>query len=303
MMYKPFKLNSLITLVLLMIIASSCKKEEIKDLPIAHFHFVINPLNFYEVIFTNTSQQADNYKWDFGDSHTSTEENPVHIYSSDGTYTVRLTAINETGDSASYSEVIYIASIEPPYNILAGYGSKEWRFLRDGTNALGVSPNAGSFGLWWGLANDGSSPCVFKQTWTFNINGTFDFDDAGQMWGEVHVFEGTAVYETCFEAIPANMVNKDGADVSAWLSDTHNFDYDPFEGKLTVSGEGAWMGNIKVTPEGDVAVPQSSITYDISIVQGSVCDTMLISLTHTDWYRGFKYVSYHNPADEPDLVE
>lgn len=44
--------------------------------------------------FTNTSQHADTYLWNFGDDSTSTEVNPVHQYALPGTYTVTLTTEN-----------------------------------------------------------------------------------------------------------------------------------------------------------------------------------------------------------------
>ena len=52
------------------------------------------------VTFTNNSINADSYEWDFGDGETSTEENPVHVYSTSGEYTVTLTATNGCGPSA-----------------------------------------------------------------------------------------------------------------------------------------------------------------------------------------------------------
>lgn len=42
------------------------------------------------VIFTNTSQNAVDYKWDFGDGDTALTANATHIYSSAGTYKVIL---------------------------------------------------------------------------------------------------------------------------------------------------------------------------------------------------------------------
>ncbi len=54
-----------------------------------------------KTVFTNTTKFANSYKWDFGDgSAVSTEENPEHTYTVVGTYTVKLTATNEKGDSA-----------------------------------------------------------------------------------------------------------------------------------------------------------------------------------------------------------
>ena len=42
--------------------------------------------------FTSTSVNATEWFWDFGDGTTDTTENPVHTYSSPGSYTVCLTA-------------------------------------------------------------------------------------------------------------------------------------------------------------------------------------------------------------------
>ena len=42
--------------------------------------------------FTNTSEHAFEFFWEFGDGATSTEENPVHIYADLDEYTVTLTA-------------------------------------------------------------------------------------------------------------------------------------------------------------------------------------------------------------------
>ncbi|MEO8795063.1 MAG: PKD domain-containing protein, partial [Daejeonella sp.] len=42
--------------------------------------------------FTNRSQEADSYLWDFGDGSTSTEENPSHLYTDYGEFNVTLTA-------------------------------------------------------------------------------------------------------------------------------------------------------------------------------------------------------------------
>jgi PKD repeat protein/subtilisin-like proprotein convertase family protein len=59
-----------------------------------NFTTIINEL---VVDFTNTSQNADSYSWDFGDGNTSTLENPTHTYGQSGNYTVILTATNSCG--------------------------------------------------------------------------------------------------------------------------------------------------------------------------------------------------------------
>ncbi len=67
-----------------------------------------------QVAFTNTSSNADEFKWDFGDgSPTSSEENPVHTYTADGTYTVTLTTSNECGETVTTSTVVVSVSGAP----------------------------------------------------------------------------------------------------------------------------------------------------------------------------------------------
>ncbi|MEW5924650.1 MAG: PKD domain-containing protein, partial [Candidatus Zixiibacteriota bacterium] len=49
------------------------------------------------------------WSWDFGDSETSTERNPQHIYATPGTYSVTLTVTDDCGkDSESKEEYIYV---------------------------------------------------------------------------------------------------------------------------------------------------------------------------------------------------
>jgi len=60
-------------------------------LPIANFTTTNNNLT---ATFTNQSQHAFTYNWDFGDGNTSTDQNPTHTYTQAGNYIVILTAIN-----------------------------------------------------------------------------------------------------------------------------------------------------------------------------------------------------------------
>ena len=67
----------------------------VNDVPTAAFSFDTNDQG--EATFTNTSSNATSYLWDFGDGTTSTDPNPVHIYSSSDFYTVIMTATNACG--------------------------------------------------------------------------------------------------------------------------------------------------------------------------------------------------------------
>lgn len=64
--------------------------------------------------FTNNSTgNAVSYLWSFGDGQTSTEESPVHIYDSEGTYSVTLTAFNPNGCDSSVT-AINLINIDHP---------------------------------------------------------------------------------------------------------------------------------------------------------------------------------------------
>lgn len=75
----------LFPLILLVILLISCKKDkaEIEDQTLkACFGTKINTIGDGVVQFTNCSENAKSYLWDFGDGKTSEEVAPTHVYSS-----------------------------------------------------------------------------------------------------------------------------------------------------------------------------------------------------------------------------
>jgi PKD repeat protein len=74
-------------------------------LPEAAFSFEVNN---YFVSFSNTSQGAVSYLWDFGDGATSTDQNPQHQYSGAGQYEICLKAISEAGCEAIFCQTMSI---------------------------------------------------------------------------------------------------------------------------------------------------------------------------------------------------
>jgi PKD repeat protein len=81
-----------LSLVLSMILVS-CESS-----PIAMFSANPgNPVVGEEVWFTNESDNAYDFEWNFGDGYISNEPNPVHKFTSTGTFTVVLKVWSESG--------------------------------------------------------------------------------------------------------------------------------------------------------------------------------------------------------------
>lgn len=104
-----YKLNGTYK-VKLTLINSNGKTEiaqeiNINDAPKPLIKFLYNNLGNGKISFVNESENADSYKWDFGDGATSIEKNPQHYYTLNGTYKVKLTGKNINGETELIKEV------------------------------------------------------------------------------------------------------------------------------------------------------------------------------------------------------
>jgi len=93
------------------------------------------------------------WSWTFGDSGTSTEQNPSHTYTANGTYTVSLTASGPGGSSTETKTNYITVNIPPP------------------TAAFTGEPEEGAAPLVVGFT-DMSSGTVTTWSWTFGDSGT-----------------------------------------------------------------------------------------------------------------------------------
>ncbi|MFH2143613.1 MAG: PKD domain-containing protein [Bacteroidota bacterium] len=92
-------------ILFILFIFCSCQKE-----PIANFSLVsTTACTGEEINIINISDDAYDWLWDFGDSTTSTDENPYHTYNHAGKYKINLTAYSKNGKkTASVSKDITI---------------------------------------------------------------------------------------------------------------------------------------------------------------------------------------------------
>jgi PKD repeat protein len=95
--------------LILALILISCEKT-----PVAQFHTsTVKPDVGQTVLFTNDSQNAAQFEWDFGDGYGSTEANPSHVYTGTGVALVTLKAISKSGlsDQATIDMEIMIPTL------------------------------------------------------------------------------------------------------------------------------------------------------------------------------------------------
>lgn len=101
--------------------------------------------------FFDRSTGGDTHSWDFGDSATSTEKNPVHTYAQPGTYDVRL--IVNPGSSCT-DTVIQTVTVEDNQTVAGRLSGGGTICLGDRSPVISLQDHKGSV-LRWELSRDG----------------------------------------------------------------------------------------------------------------------------------------------------
>jgi Zn-dependent metalloprotease len=123
--------------------------------------------------FTNQSQAAASWLWDFGDGGSSTEENPTYTYNAMGTYTVSLTAANEFGsDTMTKTNYITVTAPQPP---IADFVASPTDITIG--NSVQFTDTSLENPTSWSWTFEGGTPAAStaqNPTVTYNTEGTFD---------------------------------------------------------------------------------------------------------------------------------
>ncbi len=93
-------------------------RDSLNELPIADFAWTPeSPTDLEDAAFTDRSSDPDGHvvawSWNFGDGKTSSDDDPVHRFADDGSYTVTLTVTDNRSGTASASKVIVVRNVGP----------------------------------------------------------------------------------------------------------------------------------------------------------------------------------------------
>jgi gliding motility-associated-like protein len=116
--------------------------------------------------FINSSTGAESYLWNFGDGATSTEENPIHLYESAGTYTITLTVQSATTCNGIDSTQRTITITTPEQITL-----ENTVFCGEENYVLSVPSNEGTFS--WSPADSLSNPNSSSTTYNGSESQSF----------------------------------------------------------------------------------------------------------------------------------
>lgn len=125
-----------------------------------------SPIEFTD----NSVYFPTSWEWDFGDGNTSSDQNPTHTYTENGTYTVSLTVSNQFGSDTETKEMYIeidlpsLPAVVAPLNVCEG----------DMTNIQVTANNNGDI-LWF--ENEGDATPFFTGTSnSFNLGlGNYDY--------------------------------------------------------------------------------------------------------------------------------
>ena len=151
---------------------------------------------------TNTPQS---WIWEFGDGETSSDQNPIHMYSQPGTYTVSLTVTNLLGDDVALSaEPVVFQLLETPEVEEEVSGCDGEEVFLTGTSATGTLAWYNAMDSLIGSGN--SVPVLLSESNNFfyakSVNDDFETVNVGPDDGSIGIgnyhnteFTGTVDFE------------------------------------------------------------------------------------------------------------
>jgi PKD repeat protein len=229
--------------------------------PIANFSSNVSegfaPLT---IQFTDLSENATEWKWNFGDGITSIEQNPVHTYSTEGNYNVNLTVSNENGTNSINSTINAIPYLVPVANFSSNVSE-------------GVAPLTVQF--------TDLSENATEWKWDFGNNGVVDSTDRNPIYEYlvpgVYTVNQTVINENGTKQVLNNCDNLGSTDYDYYVTRT-------IDTTNKVEGTGSFRcvttstGNVYILLRNTSRWNLSSATYILANVKAPEGKSMVLRL-------------------------
>lgn len=217
-------------------------------------------------ILTNTTEGAFLTNWVMENNGEESGEVVEVVYPIKGTYDVTMTTFN-AGGSASLTQQVVVENDGSGecfgnLELLTACTEKVWKIASE-THALHIGPNIEE--TWWG--NDegviNERTCHWDDEYIFRRDGSFEYDNKGDFWADAD--DANNVWPSDLGLTVGCHAGTEWPDkYAAWDSGEHQFSIT--QDKLTVIGEGAWIGLYKIGTSDEVDTPQSSVTFSIDSI-------------------------------------
>lgn len=214
----------LIVLIVILIVADTLKAQQIPDASfIAGKTTGCNPLT---VQFSNNSQNAINYLWDFGNGDTSTAPNPSVIFYNAGSYTITLIATSSSGQSDT---AIYTDYIEVSPRPVAGFSIPDNQGCANATGIIFNNSSTAAGSYTWDFG-DGVTSTQQNPVHTYNAAGSYT----------VALIASNSIGCTDIKLLPqyVTITSKPSADFSAdttrYCALSHEFSFTPLYTSATM---------------------------------------------------------------------
>jgi gliding motility-associated-like protein len=163
----------------------------------------------FTVNFTNASTGGKSYRWDFGDGTTSTDQNPSHTYTTEGTFTVTSVVTNAAGCTDSLVKKSLVI-IKAPVVTITGLPQGACPPLTRTFTAQVTSVDSIATYLW--NFGDGNTSVQIAPSHTYSVTGkytiTLNYTTTGGCSGTVTVTDGISIGtlpKANFSATPLNV--------------------------------------------------------------------------------------------------
>ncbi len=212
--------------------------------------------------FTDLSQNATGWDWDFGDGAGSTKQNPAHTYSSTGIYTVSLTVSNSNGTDSKLATVNVVpkGSPAPSYAFITNINSNTVSVINTGNNTFTATVPTGINPLGVAVSPDGTKVYVTNanygrrgtvsviDTVTKKVTATVDLGDKYYPCGIAATSDGKKLYVASRDINAVSVIDTATNTVTATVP------------------AGKWPMGVAATPDGKKVYVTNRYSNTVSVI-------------------------------------